>query len=1154
MGSRQSPINLNSCRSDPQPQLMLPWDVQDVVLSGTGQVQVALHENNVHSVIKGTDYKLEECHFRLGSEHQVDGGQFHLEMQCVHRQDVLGRFAVIAVLFHLSEWESEGNEFLGYVVEHLPFALDRTISLDFSSLWNMLDKTRYWSYEGSMTTPPCTEIVDWFVLMDSLEMSVSQLDVFKATIGVVGGNFRPPQPLHDRPVAGCDRHADWYSADNMNWAYDVADHHATCDLGLQQSPIDLSVCAHVMDRPQMRLDWGTPSGTLRNNGNAVVFDLQMPSQALSVIVNKRYTLEQCRFHWGSQHFVEGMQQRMEVQCIHTKNGHAGKFGILGMFYNVESTADAISFASFLAEQLPSKGDAVVLQNVALTELVEDADLQHFWSYDGSLTIPPCTEVVDWYVLMDHVAVTSEQYAAFQNAIGMADQAGGNFRPPQPLNDRYIDGCRAFNNLCDAGERHSPINLPQCTGSEVTQLALSVEWGQQTVQISSSGNLKLELVGEAQPMSILKGTEYKLLACSFVFHSEHTVNTNSYALEFQCLHQGYVDTHGVVSIFFEEGDESMFLSDIVSDLDDLPDTEGVNFDHLWSGIDRTKYWDYKGSLTIDAYTECVDWYVVMQVAKMSSAQHSEITSTIGGAGNFRTPMQQLHGRVVGGCMPTAQQYPYHAGHWGELDEVCSTGTMQSPIQLSECAARVAQPAINTDLLGTQIVNVVNNGLTVKLSVENPPPATMVGDVAYTLQHCEFHWGSEHFVEHMQQRFEAQCVHTKVLDSSRYGVIAILFELASSHNAFFAPFEDSLESAGVQRQANFGLLMAELDARHYWTYEGSFTSPPCTEAVDWYVMMDSSSLSSQQFDKFQNAIGFIADNGNFRPPQPLNGRVVVGCQDPDFMPEPLTTTTTPLPPYEEVHAGACMGGWLGTNLKTATVWGCHLACLDMPACGYFSYNDIDNTCARYSPFQRCPEDTGNRYPTYRSFRENRNIFENAREVSSYDTKHAGPCASGWLSSQNARMDTTDDCAQWCAGHLICRYFAFSSSSQMCSLYSAYSMCPARTDNKYAGTDWTSYILYTVGEEVPPPAPTPEENLNFFFVHQGHCAAGWMSGHNTQVASLEECITKCFMTPTCGYVSHQTVSEDTYTCSLYRGNARCPVDHNYPDFASYRIAMVY
>jgi hypothetical protein len=451
--------------------------------------------------------------------------------------------------------------------------------------------------------------------------------------------------------------------------------------------------------------------------------------------------------------------------------------------------------------------------------------------------------------------------------------------------------------------------------------------------------------------------------------------------------------------------------------------------------------------------------------------------------------------------------------------------------------------------------------VELKVQNPLTATMVGTVAYTLQRCEFHWGSEHFVEHQQQRFEVQCIHTKVLDTSvpiRHGIIAMLFEVGSSDHGFFRAFEDSLASiAGESRQTNFDDLLADVDPRHYWSYDGSFTSPPCSEVVDWYVMMDSSTMSSDQFDKFQNAMDWIEENGNFRPPQLLKGRSVVGCQDPGYMPAPPPPPPTlPLPPYEEVHSGACMGGWLGNNLKTGSVNGCHVACLEMPACGYFSYNDIDNTCARYSPFQRCPEDTKNKYPSYRSYRENRNIFENPRVYQHHSLVHAGPCASGWLSSQNARMETEMDCAHWCAGHLICRYFAFSKSAQLCSLYSAYSMCPARQalpdaePDKYAG--WKSYILYTAGEAVHPVAPPPEENQNFFFVHQGHCAAGWMSGHNAQVTSLQACIQKCMETPTCGYVSIQSYSDEMRTCALYRGNARCPADNNYPDFASYRIAL--
>jgi carbonic anhydrase len=946
-----------------------------------------------------------------------------------------------------------------------------------------------------------------------------------------------------------------------------------------------------MDRPAMQLMWGSQSGSLTNNeypnhGRTVVFTLD--TVATSVIMNKHYTLKECSFHWGSEHFVEGMQQRMEVHCMHEKTGHPGKWGAIGMFYNVgsDSVSDADNFVAQLLTQantLPSAGEELQVQNLDLQLLVEQTDLQHFWSYDGSFTMPPCTEVVDWYVLMDHAVISSDQYDKFQIAIGLQDPEGGNFRPPQPLNGRYIDGCVEYNevvDLCDVGTQQSPIDLDQCThdldhSTEAIQHGLSVLWGSNTVEIvSGTGELSLVVKG-GKPTSVLKGTTYTLSKCNFRLDSDHTVNSKTYDLELQCVHEGYEDANnldvGVVSIFFEVpevgGSDNVFVSEIVAHIaGGLPHEEGIDFDNLWNfpkgsilePIDRTKYWDYKGSSIAAPCTENVHWYVMMEPAQLSAEQLSVIEAQIGSAAK-RGP-QPLNERAIGGCVPRVLLYPYDKEHWrmqpdaeGNPAEVCATGSKQSPIDLTECSVRLAQPAITMDL-GTQVVDVLNTGLTVQMSVTNPPPATMVGETAYTLRHCEFHWGSEHSVEHKQQRFEAQCVHDKVLDAS-LGVVALFFTLGSSDNLFFANFddEDTLASTTAESQSvNFDLLLADVDVRHYWNYEGSLTRPPCTEVVDWYVMMDSSMLSSDQFVKFQSAIGWIAENGNFRPPQRLDVPGVVGCQDPNFVPAPTTTTTTPLPPYEEVHAGACMGGWLGNNLKTGSVNGCHLACLDMPACGYFSYNDIDNTCARYSPFQRCPEfHLGtNKYPSYRSYRENRNIFENPREYVSHAEVRAGPCASGWLSSQNARMDDATWCAHWCAGHLICRYFSFSQSSQSCSLYSAYSMCPARLDDKYANTDWMSYILYTKGEEMHPAAPSPEENLNFFLVHRGHCAAGWMSGHNSQVTSLEACIKTCFETPTCGYISY---NDHTGMCSLYRGNARCPADNNYPDFVSYRIALV-
>merc|ERR550532_2955615 len=77
-------------------------------------------------------------------------------------------------------------------------------------------------------------------------------------------------------------------------------------------------------------------------------------------------------------------------------------------------------------------------------------------------------------------------------------------------------------------------------------------------------------------------------------------------------------------------------------------------------------------------------------------------------------------------------------------------------------------------------------------------------------------------------------------------------------------------------NFKDIYNGVDLDHFWNYEGSFTTPPCTEAVDFYIMMDPAPVSQAQLDKFKLAIGWANAGGNFRPPQPLAGRTVAGCK--------------------------------------------------------------------------------------------------------------------------------------------------------------------------------------------------------------------------------------------------------------------------------------
>ena len=169
-------------------------------------------------------------------------------------------------------------------------------------------------------------------------------------------------------------------------------------------------------------------------------------------------------------------------------------------------------------------------------------------------------------------------------------------------------------------------------------------------------------------------------------------------------------------------------------------------------------------------------------------------------------------------------------------------------------------------------------------------------------------------------EAHCVHTKDGDAGNYGVFGVFFEIGAE-NAWLKNFEDQLPAKAARRLssepsagAGFDLFGHPMDATErrlaagtttsaytgpldykglfgndardkFWDYRGSFTTPPCTEAVDFYIMQTKQTMTQAQLDKFKTAIGWGAADGatgNFRPAQPLNGRVVSGCDNADWYP--------------------------------------------------------------------------------------------------------------------------------------------------------------------------------------------------------------------------------------------------------------------------------
>ena len=138
-------------------------------------------------------FRLVEIHFHSLSEHTVDGDRFPVEIHLVH-ESIGGDYLVVAVMltegsFHpslqscLNVWPANEGSFEGIEVFSPGSLLPQGLS--------------YFHYSGSLTMPPCTENVSWYVLQDHTEAAPAQIHRLKT---LLNNNYRPVQPLNGRKV------------------------------------------------------------------------------------------------------------------------------------------------------------------------------------------------------------------------------------------------------------------------------------------------------------------------------------------------------------------------------------------------------------------------------------------------------------------------------------------------------------------------------------------------------------------------------------------------------------------------------------------------------------------------------------------------------------------------------------------------------------------------------------------------------------------------------------------------------------------------------------------------------------------------------------------------------------------------------------------
>jgi carbonic anhydrase len=192
-GTRQSPVDLGAARPGEAKRLTFAYRATQMEVFDNGRSIEAENENAGGGSIYlgGRWYRLVQFHFHAPSEHTIAGRRFPMELHLVHRSRD-GRLAVVGVLIRLGK----PNEELAGVLGHVPARGEETeVELDPNGLLPANRST--YRYDGSLTTPPCTEDVSWIVMREPIELSRDQILAF--THRYFGVN-RPVQPLNGRTV------------------------------------------------------------------------------------------------------------------------------------------------------------------------------------------------------------------------------------------------------------------------------------------------------------------------------------------------------------------------------------------------------------------------------------------------------------------------------------------------------------------------------------------------------------------------------------------------------------------------------------------------------------------------------------------------------------------------------------------------------------------------------------------------------------------------------------------------------------------------------------------------------------------------------------------------------------------------------------------
>ena len=224
-------------------------------------------------------------------------------------------------------------------------------------------------------------------------------------------------------------------ADETDWGYtgkngpvhwgEMSPEFAMCAAGLAQSPIDIRDPGEV-DLVDIEFQYGQLNSMITNNGHTIQVNVEAGSSILYNGIS--YDLLQFHFHSPSEHTINGEAAAMEVHFVH-QDPNSGMLAVVGIMLR-ESDQDNVAYAAIF-DHMPSQAGEEMAMSDVISLMALLPYQRTYYTYQGSLTTPPCSEIVRWLLLDTAVDLSAAQIAAF------TEMYAYNARPVMPLGNRDL---------------------------------------------------------------------------------------------------------------------------------------------------------------------------------------------------------------------------------------------------------------------------------------------------------------------------------------------------------------------------------------------------------------------------------------------------------------------------------------------------------------------------------------------------------------------------------------------------------------------------------------------------------------------------------------------------------------------------------------------